>query len=207
MGGEREGPRMITTIYHSPLGDISLAATARGLAGLWFREVDCAPSMCADSARFDMNGGGLIDPDPAAMVEEIEGCDALSGARPMCAASPAHGSAIAVLERSWAWLNAYFAGQAPRWVPPMDFGGDDFEHAVCVALLGVPYGEVVTVDDVAASVASRIGGAPDVCAVRGAASRCPVRVIVPMHRVEGLLTPDDPRECVSVALRALEAAR
>lgn len=207
MGGEREGPRMITTIYHSPLGDISLAATARGLAGLWFREVDCAPSMCADSACFDMNGGGLIDPDPAATVEEIEGCDALSGARPMCASSPAHGSAIAVLERSWAWLNAYFAGQAPRWVPPMDFGGDDFEHAVCVALLGVPYGEAVTVDDVAASVASRIGGAPDVRAVHEAALRCPVRVIVPAHRVEGLLAPDDPRECVSVALRALEAAR
>lgn len=198
---------MITTIYHSPLGDISLAATARGLAGLWFRGVDCAPSMCADSARFDMNGGGLIDPDPAATVEEIEGCDALSGAHPMCASSPAHGSAIAVLERSWAWLNAYFAGQAPRWVPPMDFGGDDFEHAVCVALLGVPYGEVVTVDEVAASVASRIGGTPDVCAVRDAASRCPVRVIVPAHRVEGLLTPDDPRERVSVALRALEATR
>ena len=198
---------MITTIYHSPLGDISLAATARGLAGLWFREVDCAPSMCADSARFDMNGGGPIDSDPAATVEEIEGCDALSGARPMCASSPVHGSAIAVLERSWAWLNAYFAGQAPRWVPPMDFGGDDFDHAVCVALLGVPYGEAVTVDDVAVSVAYRIGGAPDVRAVRDAALRCPVWVIVPMHRVEGLLTPDDPRECVSVALRALEAAR
>lgn len=198
---------MITTVYHSPLGDISLAATARGLAGLWFREVDCAPSMCADSALFDMNGGGLIDPDLAAAVEEIEGCDALSGAHPMSASSPAHGSAIAVLERSWAWLNAYFAGQAPQWVPPMDFGGDDFEHAVCVALLGVPYGEVVTVDDVTASVASRIGGAPDVGAVREAASRCPVRVIVPMHRVEGLLAPDDLRECVSVALRALEAAR
>lgn len=198
---------MIMTIYHSPLGDISLAATARGLAGLWFREADCAPSMCADSAFFDMNGGSLIDPDLAAAVEEIEGCDALSGAHPMSASSPAHGSAIAVLERSWAWLNAYFAGQAPQWVPPMDFGGDDFEHAVCVALLGVPYGEVVTVDDVAASVASRIGGAPEVCAVREAATRCPVRVIVPMHRVEGLLAPDDPRECVSVALRALEAAR
>ena len=79
---------MITTIYHSPLGDISLAATARGLAGLWFRGVDCVPSKCADSARFDMNGGGLIDPDPAATVEGIEGCDALSGARPMCAWSP-----------------------------------------------------------------------------------------------------------------------
>ncbi|MFR9005877.1 MAG: hypothetical protein ACLVKA_05695 [Collinsella aerofaciens] len=66
---------MITTIYHSPLGDISLAATARGLAGLWFRGSTCS-SMCADSARFDMNGGGPIDPDSAATVEEIEGCDA-----------------------------------------------------------------------------------------------------------------------------------
>ena len=64
---------MIMTIYHSPLGDISLAATARGLAGLWFRGVDCAPSICTDSARFDMNGGGLIDPDSAATVEEIDG--------------------------------------------------------------------------------------------------------------------------------------
>lgn len=198
---------MITTIYHSPLGDISLAATARGLAGLWFREVDCAPSMCADSARFNMNGGGLIDPVAADADEEIEGCDALSGAHPMCASSPAHGSAIAVLERSWAWLNAYFAGQAPRWVPPMDFGGDDFEHAVCVALLGVPYGEVVTIDDVAASVASRIGGALDVCAVRDAALRCPVRVVVPVHRVEGLLAPGDPCDRLFASLRALERAR
>lgn len=198
---------MITTIYHSPLGDISLAATARGLAGLWFREVDCAPSMCADSARFDMNDGGLIDPVAADADEEIEGCDALSGARSMCASSPAHGSAIAVLERSWAWLNAYFAGQDPRWLPPMDFGGDDFEHAVCVALLGVPYGEVVTIDDVAASVASRIGGVPDVRAVRDAALRCPVRVVVPVHRVEGLFASDDPCDRLFASLRALERAR
>ncbi len=198
---------MITTIYHSPLGDISLAATARGLAGLWFREVDSAPSTCAESIRYDMNGGGPIDSVPAGVDEEIEGCDALSGARPMCASSPMHGSAIAVLERSWAWLNAYFAGQEPRWVPPVDFGGGDFEHAVCVALLGVPYGDVVTVDDVAASVASRIGGVPDARAVRDAASRCPVRVVVPVHRLEGFLAPDDPRERVNAALRALEGGR
>ncbi len=198
---------MITTVYHSPLGDISLAATARGLAGLWFCELDRAPSMCTDSMRFDMDGRRPADSDPARADEEIEGCDALSGARPMCASSPLHGSAVAVLERSWAWLRAYFAGQSPRWVPPMDFDGDDFEHAVCVALLGVPYGEVVTVDDVAASVASRIGGAPDARAVRDAASRCPVRVIVPVHRVEGLFAPDDPCGRVCTALRALEGGR
>lgn len=196
---------MITTVYHSPLGDISLAATARGLAGLWFCEIGRVPSTCVDSTRLDMDGDGPIDSDLACADEEVEGCDALSGARPMCASGPMHSSAIAVLERSWAWLRAYFAGQDPRWVPPMDFGGDDFEHAVCVALLGVPYGEVVTVDDVAASVASRIGGVPDARAVRAAASCCPVWVVVPVHRVEGLLAPDDPRGRVGAALRALES--
>ena len=29
---------MITTTYHSPLGDITLAADARGLTGLWFAD-------------------------------------------------------------------------------------------------------------------------------------------------------------------------
>ena len=104
------------------------------------------------------------------------------------------------------------AGSSNKWailftVLIMTFMATLDSSIVNVALLGVPYGEVVTVDEVAASVASRIGGAPDVCAVRNAALRCPVRVIVPVHRVEGLLTPDDPRERVSVALRALEATR
>lgn len=195
---------MITTTYHSPLGDIALAATARGLVGLWFCDDPDARRVDAGDARaFDMSCGEFLEGEP---VEEIEGCDAVSGANPMSAVHPANSAAVAVLERAWAWLNAYFAGQAPRWIPPMDLSGDDFEHAVWVALLGLAYGETSTcaaiVDLAGPWMASGVG-AP---AVRSAIAACPVRIVIPCHRVTDALRPSLPGLDIAAALRGLEAA-
>ena len=146
-----------------------------------------------------MNGGGLIDPDSAATVEEIEGCDALSAPSHVRVESGARlrdrrvGTLLGVAQR-------LFRRAGSTMGSPMDFSAETtFEHAVCVALLGVPYGEVVTVDEVARRAWRLESGCP-MCRVCDAALRCPVRVIVPIHRVEGLF--DARRPVSALASRA-----
>ena len=104
---------MVTTTFASPLGEILLAADGRGLTGLWFEGQE----------HF---GSTLLREDS----ERVAGADAVSGTGGMSSVSPANGAASSVLERSWAWLNAYFAGQEPRFTPPLHMIGTAFQREV-----------------------------------------------------------------------------
>ncbi|EEA91560.1 6-O-methylguanine DNA methyltransferase, DNA binding domain protein [Collinsella stercoris DSM 13279] len=155
---------MITTTYHSPLGDITLAADAQGLTGLWFvGQSHYGATLTGGERSFDMQKGAFsaVETDaavcdsPVVADEVIEGCDATSGGNPMSASDPQNTAAVSVLERAWAWLNAYFAGQAPRWTPPLHVEGTEFQHAVWVALLEIPYGQTVTYGDLARKIGDR----------------------------------------------------
>ena len=112
---------MVTTTFASPLGEILLAADGRGLTGLWFEGQE----------HF---GSTLLKED----AEHVEGADAVSGAGGMSSVDPANGAASSVLERSWAWLNAYFAGQEPRFTPPLHMIGTAFQREVWFELLSIP---------------------------------------------------------------------
>lgn len=155
---------MIITTYHSPLGDITLAADAQGLTGLWFvGQSHYGATLTGDERSFDMQKGAFsaVETDaavcdsPVVADEIIEGCDAASGGNPMSVSDPQNTAAVSVLERAWAWLNAYFAGQAPRWTPPLHVEGTEFQHAVWVALLEVPYGQTVTYGELARKIGGR----------------------------------------------------
>lgn len=155
---------MIITTYHSPLGDITLAADAQGLTGLWFvGQSHYGATLTGDERSFDMQKGAFsaVETDaavcdsPVVADEVIEGCDAASGGNPMSVSDPQNTAAVSVLERAWAWLNAYFAGQAPRWTPPLHVEGTEFQHAVWVALLEVPYGQTVTYGELARKIGGR----------------------------------------------------
>lgn len=155
---------MIITTYHSPLGDITLAADAQGLTGLWFvGQSHYGATLTGDERSFDMQKGAFsaVETDaavcdsPVVADEVIEGCDATSGGSPMSVSDPQNTAAVSVLERAWAWLNAYFAGQAPRWTPPLHVEGSEFQHAVWVALLEVPYGQTVTYGELARKIGGR----------------------------------------------------
>lgn len=155
---------MIITTYHSPLGDITLAADAQGLTGLWFvGQSHYDATLTGDERSFDMQKGAFsaVETDaavcdsPVVADEVIEGCDATSGGNPMSVSDPQNTAAVSVLERAWAWLNAYFAGQAPRWTPPLHVEGTEFQHAVWVALLEVPYGQTVTYGELARKIGGR----------------------------------------------------
>lgn len=163
---------MVTTTFASPLGEILLAADGRGLTGLWFEGQE----------RF---GSTLLKED----AEYVVGADAVSGTGGMSSVSPANGAASSVLERSWAWLNAYFAGQEPRFTPPLHMIGTAFQREVWFELLSIPRGEVATYGEIAQRVAARHrvprNEDPVVSprAVGAAVARNPISIIVPCHRV------------------------
>lgn len=173
---------MIATTYRSPLGDIMLAADERGLTGLWFAgQRHFGSTLASDAVELPV----ALDE----VAEQVEGCDAVSGGCPIEALDPRNAAAVGVLERAWAWLNAYFAGQDPRWTPPLHLEGTPFQHEVWVALLSIPRGHTATYGQIARQVAERLHPAEGVSvsprAVGGAVGRNPISIIVPCHRVLG----------------------
>ena len=84
------------------------------------------------------------------------------------------------------WLDAYFSGQRPDFLPPLRMFDTAFRVTVWEALLAVPYGETVSYAALAAAVAARLGRAQvPARAVGGAVGRNPISLIVPCHRVIG----------------------
>ena len=165
-------PPVIATTYHAPLGDIELTADERGLTGLWFAGEH--PSDLSDA----YTQAAAIDP----FAERIEGADAESGSLDMSFEEQCNAAAVGVIERAWAWLNSYFAGQAPLWIPPLHLEGDELSHEVWTALLAVPYGETVTCDELADRISAR-GAVVDGAAIAAVLSSSPISLVVPVHRV------------------------
>lgn len=100
------------------------------------------------------------------------------------------GSASAVLDYTWAWLDTFFAGRAPAYTPPLHLIGTPFQLEVWSVLQSVPRGSTVTYSWVADEICRRRLAAGDERpmsprAVGGAVGRNPVSIIVPCHRVVG----------------------
>ncbi len=78
------------------------------------------------------------------------------------------------------WLDAYFSGQVPDFVPALNLRGTPFQRTVWQALLAIPYGETITYGELARRISC-----PSARAVGSAVGRNPVSLIVPCHRVLG----------------------
>lgn len=84
------------------------------------------------------------------------------------------------------WLDVYFAGKEPDFIPPLHLKGTPFQKAVWDIMLTVPYGETVSYSEIAAQIAAQQGRAHmSAQAVGGAVGHNPVLIIVPCHRVVG----------------------
>ncbi len=78
-------------------------------------------------------------------------------------------------------VDAYFRGTGRTFATPVDLElvPNGFGRRVLEATMAIPYGELVTYGDVAASAGSLRAGR----AAGGALSRCPIELFVPCHRV------------------------
>lgn len=84
------------------------------------------------------------------------------------------------------WLDAYFSGVEPDFMPRVHLCGTAFQLEVWEELRAIPYGRTVSYGDIARAIARRRGIARMAAqAVGGAVGRNPVSIIVPCHRVIG----------------------
>lgn len=85
-----------------------------------------------------------------------------------------------VLRQTLRWLDIYFSGSEPDFMPPLELRGSDFRRRVWAELAKIPYGETVTYGEIAKKL-----GVKSAQAVGGAVGHNPVSIIVPCHRVLG----------------------
>ena len=95
-------------------------------------------------------------------------------------------STAAVLRRTALWLDTYFSGCEPDFIPALAPVGTPFRQQVWRLLLQIPYGQTVTYGHLA-SLLARAKGVPTMSAqaIGGAVGHNPISLIIPCHRVIG----------------------
>lgn len=84
------------------------------------------------------------------------------------------------------WLDLYFSGQDPHFIPQILMKGSDFRKRVWDILLKIPYGTTMTYGEIADIIAKEEGlDKMSAQAVGGAVGHNPISIIVPCHRVVG----------------------
>jgi len=85
------------------------------------------------------------------------------------------------------WLDGYFAGVAPDWLPPMRLdGATPFRRLVSEEMKRLPFGTVATYGDIAKRIAAKFGKVRmSAQAVGGAVGWNPICILIPCHRVIG----------------------
>lgn len=91
-----------------------------------------------------------------------------------------------VLSEAKRWLDLYFGGQEPDFLPPLHPVGTPFRQAVWEILLRIPYGKTVTYGEICKQLAEKMGlERMSAQAVGGAVGHNEISIIIPCHRVVG----------------------
>ena len=84
------------------------------------------------------------------------------------------------------WLDIYFTGREPGFLPPLHPIGSAFRQSVWELLLRIPYGQTTTYGALARQLAAKQGKTRmSAQAVGGAVGHNEISIIIPCHRVVG----------------------
>ena len=84
------------------------------------------------------------------------------------------------------WLDIYFSGHDPGFLPGIHLTGSGFRNRVGEIMCGIPFGKTVTYGWIARLIAKERGlERMSAQAVGGAVGHNPISIIVPCHRVVG----------------------
>lgn len=84
------------------------------------------------------------------------------------------------------WLDTYFSGKEPDFLPPLQYDSTPFRKAVCDIMLTIPYGKTMTYGEIASEIAKHRGiERMSAQAVGGAVGHNPISLMIPCHRVVG----------------------
>ena len=91
-----------------------------------------------------------------------------------------------ILAETKRWLDIYFTGREPDFMPPLAPAGSEFRRAVWDILLQIPYGRTTTYGEISRQLAEKRGIARmSAQAVGGAVGHNEISIIIPCHRVVG----------------------
>lgn len=94
---------------------------------------------------------------------------------------------LPIFDETIKWLDIYFNGRDPGFIPK--YKRDDitpFRQEIINEMLKIPYGQVVTYNDISKSIAKKRGlERMSAQAVGGAVGWNPICIIIPCHRVVG----------------------
>ena len=91
-----------------------------------------------------------------------------------------------ILAEAARWLDVYFDGKEPDFLPPLHPNGSPFRQEVWNLLLQIPYGKTVTYGDISRQLAEKRGlEKMSAQAVGGAVGHNAISIIIPCHRVVG----------------------
>ncbi len=153
--------------YYSPLGGITVSSNGSEITGLWFDGQkyfgDTLPKEYAQGRAF-------LHPQQADGLRLIR-----DGER-----------GLPIFEAAKKWLDIYFSGKEPDFMPPIHMIGSPFRLSVWELLRQIPYGKTVTYGELAKKVAGQRGlSRMSAQAVGGAVGHNEISIIVPCHRVVG----------------------
>ena len=91
-----------------------------------------------------------------------------------------------ILTETKRWLDIYFTGTEPDFLPPLHPIGSAFRQEVWEILLQIPYGKTTTYGEIARRLAEK-RGLPQMSAqaVGGAVGHNEISILIPCHRVVG----------------------
>lgn len=93
---------------------------------------------------------------------------------------------LPVLEEAKRWLDIYFTGQEPDFVPTLHITGSGFQRDVWKILQEIPYGTITTYGAIAQKVVQQQNvQRMSAQAVGGAVGHNDIALIIPCHRVVG----------------------
>ena len=93
-------------------------------------------------------------------------------------------AALPVFADTCQWLDIYFTGRDPGFLPRLAPEGTAFRREVWDLLLRIPYGETTSYGALAAKIASKLGmDKMSAQAIGSAVGHNPIPIIIPCHRV------------------------
>lgn len=93
---------------------------------------------------------------------------------------------VPVVREAKRWLDIYFSGKEPDFLPPLNYGSTPFRKAVCDIMLTIPYGKTMSYGEIAVKIAAQHGiKKMSAQAVGGAVGHNPISLMIPCHRVVG----------------------
>ncbi len=91
---------------------------------------------------------------------------------------------VEIIKCAKKWLDIYFSGKNPDFELPLKFIGTNFQKEVWKVISMVPYGKVITYNDIAKKISKEMAvKRMSARAVGKAVGHNPISIIVPCHRV------------------------